>query len=167
MKNSIKKVTLVAIFIALALVLSYVDSLISLPIAVPGIKLGIANIAIIYALYKFGIKEAVLVSILRIVLSSILFGNVVSLSYSIAGAVLSLSLMIILKRFTSFSIVTISIIGAIMHNTGQIIMAIILMGTEEIIYHLPVLIITGVISGIGVGILSAVVLRYTKNIKTS
>lgn len=167
MKKNIKKITLMAIFIALALVLSYVDSLISLPIAVPGVKLGIANIAIIYTLYKIGTKEAIIISILRIILSSILFGNIVSLAYSIAGAILSLTMMIILKKFTSFSIITVSIVGAIMHNVGQIIMAIILMGTKEIIYHLPVLVVTGVVSGICVGILSALVLKYTKNIETS
>lgn len=166
MNKKVKKFTIISVFIALALVLSYVDSLIHISVAVPGIKLGIANIAIIYALYKIGVKEAILISLLRIILSSILFGNVVSMAYSLAGAALSLSLMILLKKIFNFSIITVSIVGAIMHNIGQIIMAIILLSAAEIIYHLPVLLVTGTISGIGVGILSALVLKYTKNITT-
>ena len=125
-----------------------------------------SNIAIIYALYKIGVKEAILISLMRIILSSILFGNVVSMAYSLAGAVLSLSLMILLKNVFNFSIITVSIVGALMHNIGQIIMAIILLSAKEILYHLPVLLVTGTISGIGVGILSILVLKYTKNIRT-
>ena len=93
MKNKIKQIAMMAILIALSFVLSYVDSLIVLPFGIPGIKLGIANIAIIYTLYKIGAKEAIVVSILRLVLSSILFGSVLTFLYSLVGAVLSLSLI--------------------------------------------------------------------------
>lgn len=165
MNKQIKYITTMAVMITLAMVFSYVDSIIVLPFGIPGIKLGIANIAIIYALYKLGIKEAIIISSLRLILSSILFGTVLTFAYSLAGAVLSLILMIILKKFAKLAIITVSIVGAVMHNTAQIIMAIILMDTSEIIYYLPVLIITGIISGVGVGILASVTLNYTKNIK--
>lgn len=167
MNKKIKDITIISIFIALALVLSYVDSLIVILPQIYGVKLGLANIAIIYILYYKGAKEAIIVSILRVILASILFGNLVSLAYSLAGAILSLTLMIILKNFTSLGRITISIVGAISHNAGQIIMAIILMGTIEIVYYLPILIMTGLISGIGIGCLSIMVLKYTKNIVTT
>ncbi len=165
MKKEVKKLSLLAILIAISLVFSYVDSLIVLPFAIPGIKLGIANIVIIYTLYKLGIKESIIVSLLRLILSSILFGSLLTFGYSLAGAILSLTLMIILKYKTSFSMVAISILGAIMHNFGQILVAIILMDTKEIILYLPLLAITGTISGIGVGLLSVLVLKYTKGLE--
>lgn len=165
MKNKIKQIAMMAILIALSFVLSYVDSLIVLPFGIPGIKLGIANIAIIYTLYKIGAKEAIVVSILRLVLSSILFGSVLTFLYSLVGAVLSLSLMIILKKYTNLALITISISGAILHNIGQIIVAVIVMATKEIVFYLPILIITGILSGIGVGILSVLTIKYTKNLQ--
>ena len=131
MKNKIKQIAMMAILIALSFVLSYVDSLIVLPFGIPGIKLGIANIAIIYTLYKIGAKEAIVVSILRLVLSSILFGSVLTFLYSLVGAVLSLSLMIILKKYTNLALITISISGAVLHNIGQIIVAVIVMATKD------------------------------------
>lgn len=165
MKNKIKQIAMMAILIALSFVLSYVDSLIVLPFGIPGIKLGIANIAIIYTLYKIGAKEAIVVSILRLVLSSILFGSVLTFLYSLVGAVLSLSLMIILKKYTNLALITISISGAVLHNIGQIIVAVIVMATKEIVFYLPILIITGILSGIGFGILSVLTIKYTKNLQ--
>ena len=164
MKNKVKQIAMMAILIALSLILSYVDSLIVLPFGIPGIKLGIANIAIIYTLYKIGAKEAIMVSI-RLILSSILFGTILTFLYSLVGAVFSLSLMIILKKYTSLALITISISGAVLHNIGQIMVAVLVMATKEIILWLPVLIITGILSGIGVGILSVLTIRYTKNIQ--
>ncbi len=165
MKNKIRKIAILSIFISLAMVLSYVDSLIYIPFTPPYFKIGIANIVVIYTLYKMGIKEACIVSIFRLILSSILFNNIITFIYSFSGALLSLLLMILLKKTKKFTQVTISIIGAIMHNVGQIIVAIILMDTKEIVLYLPVLIITGIIAGLGVGVLSNVVLRYTSNLK--
>lgn len=166
MNKEIRQIAKLSIIIALAMVLSYVDSLIHIPFTPPYFKIGIANIAIIYVLYKDGIKEACIVSVFRLVVSSILFSNLITFIYSLSGAILSLSFMIILKKINKFSKITISIIGAIMHNVGQIIIAIILMNTKEIALYLPVLIITGIIAGCGVGILANVVLKYTSNLKT-
>lgn len=165
MKKEIKYITVISVLITLSLVFSYIDSLISLPVAIPGVKLGIANIAIIYTLYKIGAKEAILVSFIRLILSSILFGSILTFMYSLVGSILSLTIMILLKKFTTLNVITISIIGGVLHNVGQIIVAIIVMTTKEIVYYLPVLIITGTISGVGVGILSSITLHYTKDLK--
>lgn len=164
MKKETKKFAILSIMIGLSLVLSYVDSLIPIVVTIPGIKLGLANIATIYVLYRLGIKEAIIVSILRVFLSALLFGTVVTLSYSIVGATLSLVIMIVFKRISSLHMITISILGAVMHNMGQIGVAMFIMSTKEIIYYLPILVITGVISGIGVGLLAILVLKYTENI---
>lgn len=164
MKKETKRFAILSIMIGLSLVLSYVDSLIPIVVTIPGIKLGLANIATIYVLYRLGIKEAIIVSILRVFLSALLFGTIVTLSYSIVGATLSLVIMIVFKRISSLHMITISILGAVMHNMGQIGVAMFIMSTKEIIYYLPILVITGVISGIGVGLLAILVLKYTQNI---
>lgn len=164
MKKETKRFAILSIMIGLSLVLSYVDSLIPIVVTISGIKLGLANIATIYVLYRLGIKEAIIVSILRVFLSALLFGTVVTLSYSIVGATLSLVIMIVFKRISSLHMITISILGAVMHNMGQIGVAMFIMSTKEIIYYLPILVITGVISGIGVGLLAILVLKYTQNI---
>lgn len=164
MKKETKRFAILSIMIGLSLVLSYVDSLIPIVVTIPDIKLGLANIATIYVLYRLGIKEAIIVSILRVFLSALLFGTIVTLSYSIVGATLSLVIMIVFKRISSLHMITISILGAVMHNMGQIGVAMFIMSTKEIIYYLPILVITGVISGIGVGLLAILVLKYTQNI---
>ena len=127
--------------------------------AVPGIKLGLANIAVIFALYKLGAKEAVLVSLVRIVWIAILFGNVLTLAYSVAGAALSLTLMILLKRADRFSVVGVSVVGGIMHNTGQILVAMLIMETAQLVYYLPVLCISGIAAGVAVGAVSTLLVK--------
>lgn len=161
-KISVKKIAIIAIFITLALVISYVDSLIPLAIMVPGIKIGLANIVIILSLYMIGEKETILISTIRVILSSLLFGTMLTFAYSMTGAILSFIIMVILKKKTTLATMTISIIGAVSHNIGQIIMAVIIMSTKEIIYYLPILMITGVISGTIIGILSSLLIQFTK-----
>lgn len=151
--------------IALAMIMSYIEVLVPLSFAVPGIKMGLANIVIIFVLYKFGIKEAALVSLIRVILVSLLFSNVMAMWYSLAGAVLSLSVMWVLKKIDKFSVIGVSVAGGVMHNVGQIIMAIILLGTEQIAIYLPVLIITGTVTGIVIGIVSGLVINRFKNIR--
>ena len=160
-----KKVAMLGLTIALAMIMSYIEALVPLSFAVPGIKMGLANIVIIFVLYKIGIKEAILVSLIRVILVSLLFSNVMAMAYSIAGAVLSLSVMWLLKKTDRFSFVGVSIVGGIMHNVGQIIMAVILLGTEQIALYLPVLIITGTVTGVVIGIVSGLVINRFKNIR--
>ena len=158
-KSNNRMVALTGVFIALALVLSYLEGLIPVFAAVPGVKLGIANIVTMLALYKLGVKPAIVISAGRIVLSGILFGNLYVIVYSLAGATLSICVMIILKKVKLFSIVGVSVAGAVAHNAGQIIVAVFLMENVNIMYYLPVLIISGVAAGIVVGILTVYIIR--------
>ena len=156
--NNRSRVAFLGLFTAFAMILSFVESQIPTFVAIPGIKLGLPNIAIIIILYKFGYKEAITVSLLRVLLTSLLFGTVLSMLYSIAGAVLSFIAMILLKKF--LSIVTVSVIGGVCHNIGQIVVACWVTETAQLMYYLPVLIISGVIAGIVVGLVAA--LSYKK-----
>lgn len=160
-----KKVATLGLTIALAMIMSYIEALVPLSFAVPGIKMGLANIVIIFVLYKIGTKEAILVSLIRVILVSLLFSNAMAMAYSIAGAVLSLSVMWLLKKTDKFSVIGVSVAGGVMHNVGQIIMAVILLGTEQIALYLPVLIITGTATGIVIGIVAGLVINRFKNIR--
>ena len=154
MKSS--KVAFLGMFAAFAMILSFVESQIPSFVAIPGIKLGLPNIAIIIILYKFGSKEAITVSLVRVILTSLLFGSVLSMLYSIAGAVLSLTAMILLKKTNFLSTVTVSVIGGVCHNVGQIAVACLMTETAQLLYYLPVLIISGVVSGIIIGMIAAI-----------
>lgn len=148
-----------ALAIALTMILSFVESQVPALVAIPGVKVGLANIAVIFVLYKLGWKEAVLVSLIRVGLISILFGNFASLFYSVAGAVLSLTGMILLKRIKSLSLVAVSVSGGVLHNVGQIAMASILLETNVVKYYLPFLILSGTLAGIAVGVAAAVIIK--------
>ena len=142
------KLAYLGVFTSLALILSFVESQIPPLMAIPGVKLGIPNIAILFILYKVGWKEAALVNLVRVFIVGLLFGSLVSIMYSFAGAFLSLFGMILLKKSNWFSCVTVSVIGGILHNVGQIIMACLVTVTSELMYYLPVLIISGTVAGI-------------------
>lgn len=162
MKYSTKKITTLALSVSLALIFSFIESRIPAFVAIPGIKVGLANIAVIFTLYKLGIKEAIAVSIVRVFLVSILFGSPVSLIYSISGATLSLLTMILLKKLTPLSEISISVSGAVMHNVGQIIAASFMLATNVVVYYLPFLILSGVLAGIAVGVVSALLIKKVK-----
>lgn len=154
-----KKLTVMALTVSLAMILSYLESQIPPLTTIPGIKLGLANIAVVFALYKLGGKEAAAVSFLRVFLISVLFGNASSLLYSAAGAVFSMVGMLVMKKSGMFSTVAVSVAGGVLHNAGQILAACILMGTQAILYYLPFLILSGTVSGIGIGILTALMIK--------
>lgn len=157
-----KKLVTLAVTISVAMILSFVESRIPAFVAIPGIKVGLANIAVIFALYKMGWREAISVSLIRVLLVALLFGSVVSLAYSIAGAVISLSLMILLKKLGIFTEVAVSVVGGITHNIGQILIAFLLLETSVVFYYLPFLLVSGVIAGIAVGIASALLIKRIK-----
>ena len=148
--------------IAVAMILSYIESQIPpLFTAVPGVKMGLANIAVVFALYKLGWKEASGISLLRVFLVSVMFSplGVMGLFYSLAGAVLSLLVMIGLKAAKLFSSVAVSVAGGVFHNIGQIGMACILLRTKEIVYYLPVLALSGIVAGVLIGLVAAVMVK--------
>ena len=160
MRSKTKKMALLGVLTSVALVLSYLEAMLPpISTAVPGIKMGLPNIIIIFLLYKFGLKEAVSVSIIRVFIVSLLFGNVMTLAYSIAGAVLSLGLMTLFKKLNFFSAIGVSIIGGISHNLGQILVAIFLFDTIQIGYYMIILSITGTIAGVVIGIISSILVK--------
>ena len=154
-----KKVAFLGLSIALAMILSFVESQIPALVAMPGIKVGLPNLAIVFLLYRVGAKEAVIVSIIRIILVSMLFGNVQTLTFSIAGAVLSLLSMIILKKTNWFSCIAVSVVGGICHNIGQIIAACLWTQTAQVAFYLPVLLVSGTVAGAAIGILSGMLVK--------
>ena len=154
-----RKVVHMGMLIALAMVLSFIESQIPAFIAVPGIKLGLANIAVVFALYSLGFREALGVSLIRVVLSAILFGSVLSGLYSAAGAILSLLGMALLKKSGFFGTVGVSVSGAVLHNLGQIGIACFILRTQALVYYLPFLILSAVVAGIVIGIIAAVLVE--------
>ena len=159
MRSVTQKVALMGVCTALALVLSYVELLLPpLFVAVPGIKLGLPNILIIFLLYRFGLRSAATVSLVRIALVALLFGNTMTLAYSLAGAVLSLAIMTLLKKMNFLSTIGVSVAGGVSHNVGQILVAMLLLGTAELGYYLIVLAITGTIAGILIGLCGGVLI---------
>jgi heptaprenyl diphosphate synthase len=159
LRNNTKKLTALALTVSFALILSFIESRIPAFVAIPGIKVGLANIAVIFTLYKFGIKEAITVSLIRVLLVSTLFGNPISLIYSVCGAVLSLTVMILLKKLTPLTTVTVSVSGGVMHNVGQIAAASFMLGTNVVTYYLPFLLLSGTIAGVVVGIAAGVLVN--------
>ena len=154
-----RKVVHTGMLIALAMILSFIESQIPAFVAIPGMKIGLANIAIVFALYSLGFRNALAVSLIRVVLSSLLFGSVVSLAYSLAGALISLTGMALLKKSGFFGVVGVSVCGAVLHNLGQIGVAWLILKTQALVYYLPFLLFSAVAGGIVIGIISAVVIK--------
>ena len=162
MRFETRKLTRLALMATFALILSYLESRIPPLAAVPGVKVGLANIVVIFALYKMGLKEAIIVSAIRLFIVAMLFGSPVSMLYSLAGAVLSLAVMFLLKKFTPLGKVAVSVSGGVMHNVGQIAVASIVLGTNVVVYYLPFLILSGTIAGIAVGTAGAILVKRVK-----
>ena len=154
-----QKLTVMALTTAIALVLSFVESQIPAFVAVPGVKMRLANIAIVYALYRLGWKEAAIISLIRVVLVSLLFGSAASFLYSLAGAVLSLLGMALLKKTGKFTEIVVSVAGGVLHNIGQIAMASIILETDALRYYLPFLLVSGILAGVVIGLISGILIR--------
>ncbi len=154
-----KKVAFLGLSIALAMILSFVESQIPALVAIPGIKVGLPNLVMVFLLYRVGWKETVIVSIVRILLVSMLFGNVQTLTFSVAGALLSLISMILLKKLNWFSCITVSIVGGIFHNVGQIIAACFWTQTAQVALYLPVLLVSGTVAGAVIGLISGMIVK--------
>ena len=161
-----QKIALVGITASLALLLSYIEFLLP-PVfaAVPGIKMGLPNVVILYVLYCLGLKYAALVSFARLCVSSLLFGTPMTFAYSAAGAVLSLLVMWLLKRGDKLSSVGVSVAGGVAHNLGQILVAMVLLDTPQIAFYMLVLVVTGTISGVFVGLCGGFLVKRLPNSK--
>lgn len=150
--NIAKKVSYCAMLTALAMIFSYVEALVPISFGVPGMKLGVANIVTVIGLYFLRPKEVLVILVMRILLTGFMFGNGMSIMYSLAGGILSFFVMLLLKKCRDFSMVGVSMIGGIFHNVGQIIMAVVVAENAAIFYYLPILAISGVITGFVIGI---------------
>lgn len=161
---SSRKLALLGMLVAVAMIFSYMETFIPVNLAVPGIKLGLANIVTIVALNRFGLKDAVIISFVRILLSALLFGNLTVMIYSLAGAALSILVMWIFIKIHFFTLTGISILGGVSHNLGQLLVAAVLMENQNILYYAPVLLISGTVTGIVVGIVAAFVTKSVKSL---
>lgn len=155
-----KRVAFLGVFTALGLILGWLESLLPVFPFAPGIKIGLANIITLLVLYRFSWKEAASVNLLRIGLSSVLFGNISVFLYSLSGTVLSLVIMGLLKKTDKFSVVGVSVSGGVMHNIGQILMAALLMENRIILYYIPILVVSGVVAGVLIGLTGAVLHKH-------
>lgn len=154
-----KKIAYMGLFAAIAIIFGYVESLIPFFAGIPGIKLGLANLSVLFILETYTWKEAALVSMVRILVIGFMFGNMFSILYSMAGAALSLTVMTLMKRFSEFSILGVSVAGGVSHNIGQLIIAALIVENTSLFYYAPVLLISGVITGILIGILTGEVTK--------
>ena len=158
------RVAYFGVFTALALIFSYVETLIPFNFGIPGVKLGLANLIIVIALYKMKISEAYMLSIVRVLLSGFIFGNYFSIIYSLAGGLLSLTTMCLMKKKEGFSILGISMAGGVMHNVGQLIVAMLVVETFSVVYYVSVLLVSGLVTGLIIGITSREMLKRLVNI---
>ncbi len=159
---NIKRLTTLAFFLAVSVVLGYLESLIPYDFGVPGIKLGLANIVSLIILYMYRSSDAFIVGILRILIIGFMFGNMYMIIYSLSGLLLSITLMILLKKSSIFSIIGISVAGAVSHNIGQLIVAYIVVRTSGILFYIPVLLVAAVIAGVCTGVTASGVLRILR-----
>ena len=142
------------VFLALALICSYVESLIPISFGIPGVKLRLTNIVVVLMLYCIGAKEALAVSVCRIVLAGFLFGNLFSILYSLAGGLLSFLIMWAVKRSGKLGILPVSVCGGIFHNIGQLAVAALVVENYNVFYYLPVLLLAGAATGLAIGVVA-------------
>lgn len=159
-----RRVAYLGVLLAFALILSYVEALLPVWSVVPGVKLGLANLAVVLTLYMYGWKEALLLNLMRVTLSGFMFGNLFMVLYSMSGAVCSFAVMCLCRRLGRFSILGVSMAGGVFHNTGQVAVAVFVTGTLGVAYYMPVLLISGMMTGLCIGILAKEMLRHTLRI---
>ena len=153
------------VFVALALIFSYIETLIPFQIGIPGVKLGLANLVIVIALYRMPVGEVYLLSGVRVVLTGFLFGNLMSILYSLAGGILSLTVMWGMKRIRSVSILGVSIAGGVFHNVGQLLAAALMVETYGVYSYLPVLLISGLLTGFVIGLAAGEMLKRIRSLQ--
>ncbi len=162
MKN---KAAYFGVFVALSLIFSYVETLIPIHFGIPGVRLGLANLIIVIALYKMKARKVYMLSVTRVVLAGFLFGNLASILYSLAGGLLSLTVMVLLKKSGKFSVMGISTAGGVFHNIGQLIVAMLVVETFSVSYYFPILLVSGLITGAVIGIVANEMLKRLSAIR--
>lgn len=149
-----KKVAMTGMFVALAMIFSYVEVLIPINFGIPGMKLGLANLVVVVTLYVLGAKLAFAVSLIRIMLVAMTFGNLSAMLYSMAGGILSFAGMALLKKMPNLSVIGVSIAGGVLHNVGQLIVAMAVVENIHLMGYLPPLMIAGILTGMAIGFVS-------------
>ena len=153
-----KKIAICGIMTTTALIFSFIETLIPLSFVIPGIKLGLANIVVIFSLYKLGTKEAILISLVRVMLAAFLFGSFSSMVYAVSGAVFSIVAMVLLKKMFKLHVITVSICGAISHIIGQLMVAGAVVGYEAVTIYLAPLLLAAFVTGAIVGVLGNILI---------
>lgn len=154
-----KKGAYLGVLCSVAIVLGYVESLFPIFVGVPGMKLGLSNLAIVLVLYLYSWKEALAVSVVRILVVGFLFGNAFSIAFSLAGGILSLLCMELARRYLKLSCTGVSMVGGVTHNLGQICIAILVVENVRVAYYFSVLAVSGLVTGILIGMLSSELIR--------
>ena len=157
-----RKIALLGLFSAIAIIFGYVESLIPVFVGIPGIKLGLANLSVLFILERYSLKEALVVSIIRILVIGFMFGKMFSIIYSLAGALLSLTVMTVLVKKTKLSVFAVSMAGGITHNIGQLIIAMMIVENRSLLYYAPVLLISGIVTGFVIGFLTTETLKRVR-----
>lgn len=163
--NTAKKVAIYGVFGSLAIIMAYLERLIPMPVPIPFVKIGLANIVVVMALYTFGIRAALAIAILRIGIVALLFGNPFSFAYSLAGGLASFVVMVVIQRTNFFGVVGVSVFGGVTHGVAQLAIGAILVQTIGLFYYSPVMIIAGVGTGMLIGYASGFALRNVKIIQ--
>ena len=166
MRNrSAQNIALSGLLTSLMLVFGLIERQFPLTAAIPGVKLGLANSVLLYSLYMLGVKQSVILMLLKALMSWLIYMNMNAMFYSLVGGVLSLLAMIILYRIQGVSIVGVSAVGAVFFNVGQILMAVVMLGTPQLIVtYLPILMISGVVTGVLTGVVAQMVMKHLKAI---
>jgi heptaprenyl diphosphate synthase len=158
-----RNVATYGMLIALAFILSYIERIITIPVPIPGIKIGLANLVVITALYLMGAKHAFVLSMIRIILVGFTFGNLSTMLFSFAGGILSWVLMVLARKIQGLSMTGVSILGGVGHNAGQIAVAMFVVNSTTLVYYLPVLILSGLVAGTVIGILGALLVNSLRH----
>lgn len=154
-----KKIATLGLFCSLAIIFGYVEAMIPFFAGIPGMKLGLANLAVLFVLERYSVLEALIVSVIRIMVIGFLFGNLFGIAYSTAGALLSITVMTVLLKKCHASIMAVSMAGGISHNIGQLLIAIWLVENANLLYYGPALIVSGIVTGLLIGILTSETLK--------
>lgn len=154
-----KDVTVIGVLAAFGAILSYIEAILSFSTGIPGVKIGLANIAVVVALYMYGSKNAFMINIVRIIVVGLLFGNAFSMVFSAAGAIISFVVMVLFKKTNRFSILGVSTVGGVAHNIGQIMIAALVVDSYSVIYYMPALFIAGIITGVIIGFVSKMLIK--------
>lgn len=158
------KTAYLGLLLAFALILSYIEALLPISFGIPGIKLGLANAAVLLTLYLLGYRDAFLLTVVKAVLSGFLFGNMTMILYSISGAVCSFLVMAAMRKSNRFHLLIVSAAGGVMHNAGQLLVAYFTIKTFGIFYYVPILILSGLLTGIFIGIIVSLVMPFVRNV---